>query len=174
MVYINHRGSNNKSESEHAASRNKDFQQWEKHRNTVRYNAQTTRNGKMEYLCYGCVHVDYMSLHAFGACTLCLCGCLYCKMHLLCSFCVRVCITQCGQLFRRFNSWACLHLPAICECLWSAALTEWTLPHDGCSFLISGLTWFADIIHINRPDHFRAVSVNKTDPKPWPTWKKCV
>lgn len=61
----------------------------------------------------------------------------YYKMHHSCSLCVP-CIVW--PFFRWLNSWACLHLPAIWECLWFAVLMAWMLPHDGCSFLISEFT----------------------------------
>lgn len=47
--------------------------------------------------------------------------------------------------------WACLHLPAICECLWFAVLTAWVIPHDGRFFLIFKVT---DASTTNKTDSF--------------------
>lgn len=104
-------------------------------------NEQTTRNKNTSCLCYRCARC--CSLPKFrpvlcvrgGRVDVCTAFCLYYKMHLSLSPPFSLC--ACSQLFRWLNSCVCLHLYAICECLWFILLTVWTLPHDDCCFLIT-------------------------------------
>lgn len=99
-------------------------------------NEQTIRNKNTLHLCTDVrAAAAYQSLDTCGACVLVV------WMFVQLSVCIIKCISlspcACSQLFRWLNSWACLHLYAICECLWFIVLTVWTLPHDDCCFLIT-------------------------------------